>query len=217
MFYLRNLVMSSPFRFPFQASHWPCQCKYNRTMMEHFNFMGARALPQVDECWGSGSSSISASLPSLRRQPRLLPVLSPPALVVLHHLPALRRPQPLLVLPALVLRLLPLHQAHQPRLLKALPSLALSCSALEPQLAAAALPRNWRSQRLRKPSHRMWCPSGSVWQPKMCRTKAVSERPCVPGGGAFFHFAPRLGASTLRVTYPSRSGCEAWDHFTIFC
>ena len=48
MFYLRNLVMSCPFRFPFQASHWPCQCKYSRTMMEHFNFMGARALPE----WG---------------------------------------------------------------------------------------------------------------------------------------------------------------------
>ena len=59
-----------------------------------------------------------------------------------------------------------------------------------------------------QPSHRMWCPSGSVWQPKMCRTNAISARPFVPGG-AIFHFAPRLGASTLRVTYPSRSGCEA--------
>ena len=34
-----------------------------------------------------------------------------------------------------------------------------------------ALPRNWANHRLAKPSHWMWCPSGSVWQPKMCRTR----------------------------------------------
>ena len=56
------------------------------------------------------------------------------------------------------------------------------------QLAAAVLPRNERSQRLRKLSHRTWCPSGSIWTPKMCRTSAISARPCVPGG-AIFHFA----------------------------
>ena len=70
----------------------------------------------------------------------------------------------------------------------------LDCSFIcEPQLAAAALPRNWRSQRLRKPSHRMWCPSGSIWHPKMCRTNAISARPCVPGGGA----SVMLGLSSI--------------------
>ena len=42
-------------------------------------------------------------------------------------------------------------------------------------------------------NHRMWCPSGSIWHPKMCRTNAISARPCVPGGGA----SVMLGLSSI--------------------
>lgn len=68
-------------------------------------------------------------------------------------------------------------------------SVNLELAALLP---ARVLPRNWASQRFRKPSQRMWYPSGSILRPKTWRTKATSVRPCVPGGA--LHVSPPLGA-----------------------
>ena len=68
------------------------------------------------------------------------------------------------------------------------------------QLAAAVLPQNERSQRLRKLSHRTWCPSGSIWTPKMCRTSAIS---------AHGHLS---GISAAPISHEETSQVSNWEY-----